>query len=89
MQVELSLLDLWMFFLSLCRFGFVKQLKKHLDCVLGPLIDDEIEKHSSEIQVNSITQQGDQTLVEKITDKIIHSKLYVIEEEFYFITIQY
>ena len=67
--------------LFFCRFGFVKQLKKHVDCVLGPLIDDEIEKHSSEIQVNSIIQQGDQTLVEKITDKIIHSKLYVLKKQ--------
>lgn len=58
------------------KFGFVKQLKKHVDCVLGPLIDDEIEKHSAEIQVNTITKQGGQTLVEKITDNIIRSKLH-------------
>lgn len=58
-----------------CRFEFVKQLKRKIDEALSPLIEDEIEKFAMAGQVDT---SGQETLVSKITQSVIHSKPYVI-----------
>ena len=54
---------------------FVKELKHRIDELLGPLIDDEIERHSTTSHVATGTSD---TLVGRITDQIIHSRQYVL-----------
>jgi len=46
----------------------VKQLKKKIEETLGPQIEDEIEKQGGQVG------NGQETLVSKITDRIIKSK---------------
>ncbi|XP_061197318.1 protein broad-minded-like [Saccostrea echinata] len=55
------------------RFEFVKQLKRKIDEALSPLIEDEIEKFAMAGQVDT---SGQETLVSKITQCVIHSKPY-------------
>lgn len=55
------------------RFEFVKQLKRKIDEALSPLIEDEIEKFAMAGQVDT---SGQETLVSKITQSVIHSKPY-------------
>ncbi|WAR13306.1 BROMI-like protein [Mya arenaria] len=52
------------------RYEFVRQLKRKIEEILGPQIDEEIEKHGGHID------NGHETLVSKITDRIIKSKPY-------------
>ncbi|XP_053402163.1 protein broad-minded-like isoform X2 [Mercenaria mercenaria] len=52
------------------RYEFVKQLKKKIEEILGPQIEDEIEKHGGRVD------NGQETLVNKITERIIKSKPY-------------
>lgn len=62
-----------------CRFEFVKQLKRKIDEALSPLIEDEIEKFAMAGQVDT---SGQETLVSKITQSVIHSKPYVVRVVF-------
>lgn len=52
------------------RYEFVKQLKKRIEDILGPHIEEEIEKHGGHVD------NGQETLVSMITDRIIKSKPY-------------
>ncbi|XP_052230944.1 protein broad-minded-like isoform X2 [Dreissena polymorpha] len=52
------------------RYEFVKNLKRKIEEILGPQIDEEIEKHGGQID------NGHETLVSQITDRIIKSKPY-------------
>ncbi|XP_036358101.1 protein broad-minded [Octopus sinensis] len=75
-QVEETLRHLEEYNDNFHRLGFVKQLRRQVESILGPLIDEEIDKHSSEISLNSTTKEEGLTLVERITDTIINSKLH-------------
>uniref|UniRef100_A0A0L8I6K9 BROMI N-terminal domain-containing protein n=1 Tax=Octopus bimaculoides TaxID=37653 RepID=A0A0L8I6K9_OCTBM len=75
-QVEETLRHLEEYNDNFHRLGFVKQLRRQVENILGPLIDEEIDKHSSEISLNSTTKEEGLTLVERITDTIINSKLH-------------
>ena len=55
-------------FCPVFRYEFVKQLKKKIEETLGPQIEDEIEKQGGQVG------NGQETLVSKITDRIIKSK---------------
>ncbi|XP_041376240.1 protein broad-minded-like isoform X2 [Gigantopelta aegis] len=55
------------------KYEFVKELKHRIDELLGPLIDDEIERHST---TSHVATGSSDTLVGRITDQIIHSKQY-------------
>ncbi|KAL4234490.1 hypothetical protein ACF0H5_006135 [Mactra antiquata] len=52
------------------RYEFVKVLKKKIEEILGPHIEDEIEKHGGRVE------NGHETLVNKIIERIIKSKPY-------------
>lgn len=54
--------------MSLSRYEFVNQLKRKIEETLGPQIEDEIEKHGGHVG------NGHETVVGKITDRIIKSK---------------
>ena len=57
-------------FYSVCRYEFVKQLKRKIEELLGPQIEEEIEKQATAGHVDN----GQDTLVTKIIDSIIKSK---------------
>ncbi|XP_060080662.1 protein broad-minded-like [Ylistrum balloti] len=55
------------------RYEFVRQLKRKIEEVLGPIIEDEIEKQSTSTGSVDI---GQDTLVSRITERVIHSRHY-------------
>ena len=52
----------------------MKQLKRKIEELLGPQIEEEIEKQA----VAGHLDNGEETLVSKITDSIIKSRPYVV-----------
>ena len=52
------------------RHEFVKLLRRKLEDIIGPLAEDEIEKFDSGIHDSN----GQETLIKRITDKILHSR---------------
>ena len=60
-------------FFIYCRYEFVKQLKRKIEELLGQQIEEEIEKQATAGHVDN----GQETLVSKITDSIIKSRPYV------------
>ena len=53
-----------------CRYEFVKLLKKKIEENLGPQIEEEIEKQTTTGHMDN----GQDTLISKITDCIIKSR---------------
>ncbi|KAL5021697.1 hypothetical protein ScPMuIL_000852 [Solemya velum] len=70
-QIEETLRNLEEIDENFHKYEFVKLLKKKIDDSLGPLIEDEIEKHASSGHV-----AGEETLVGKVIDRVIHSRQY-------------
>ena len=62
---------LFRFFSS--RHELVKNLKRKLDELVSPLIDDELEKYSTAGHIDSGSQE---TLVTRITKSVTQSKQY-------------
>ncbi|OPL32878.1 hypothetical protein AM593_05071, partial [Mytilus galloprovincialis] len=56
------------------RHEFVKVLRRKIEDIIGPLAEEEIERFESSIHDSN----GQETLINKITDKILHSRQYVI-----------
>ncbi|XP_052063658.1 protein broad-minded-like isoform X2 [Mytilus californianus] len=54
------------------RHEFVKVLRRKLEDIIGPLAEEEIERFESSIHDSN----GQETLINKITDKILHSRHY-------------
>lgn len=52
----------------------MKVLRRKIEDIIGPLAEEEIERFESSIHDSN----GQETLINKITDKILHSRQYVI-----------
>jgi hypothetical protein len=61
------------FFVFLYRHELVKSLKRKLDELVSPMIDEELEKYSTAGHIDSGSQE---TLVTSITRSITQSKGY-------------
>ncbi|CAG2217906.1 unnamed protein product [Mytilus edulis] len=59
------------------RHEFVKVLRRKIEDIIGPLAEEEIERFESSIHDSN----GQETLINKITDKILHSRQYGAVDE--------
>ena len=57
--------------LYIYRYDLVRGLRAKIDASLGPLIEDEVDRHSMAPQ--ETVDGGQETLVNRITDKVINS----------------
>jgi hypothetical protein len=55
------------------RHEFIKLLRRKLEDVIGPLTEEEVEKFETDIHDSN----GQETLITRITDKILHSRQFV------------
>ncbi|XP_048254918.1 protein broad-minded-like isoform X2 [Haliotis rufescens] len=72
-QIEENLIHLEESEENFHKYEIIKLLKRKIDELLGPLIDDEIERFST---VGHIGANGQETVVSRITDRILQSQQY-------------